>query len=80
MFSGKEVGPLALFYGCRHPEHDYIYNEELENYLQSGLLTELHLAFSRILNEKVYVQHKLWKAREKVWEMIQNGANIYVCG
>ena len=77
---GKEVGPVALFYGCRHPEHDYIYKDELKEYTKSGLITELHLAFSRFLDEKVYVQHKLWEARENVWEMIQNGANIYVCG
>lgn len=50
---GKEIGPMALYFGCRHPEHDYIYEEELKKYVQDGVLSELHIAFSRISANKV---------------------------
>ncbi|VDN19368.1 unnamed protein product, partial [Gongylonema pulchrum] len=39
---GKTIGPMALYFGCRHPEHDYIYEDELKSFLQDGVLSELH--------------------------------------
>ncbi|KHN78699.1 NADPH--cytochrome P450 reductase [Toxocara canis] len=77
---GKEIGPTVLYFGCRHPEHDYIYEQELDEYVKDGVLSELHVAFSRVSNKKVYVQDKLWENRESVWNAIENGAHIYVCG
>ncbi|KAH7695092.1 FAD binding domain containing protein [Aphelenchoides avenae] len=77
---GKEMADMLLFFGCRHPEHDYIYKDELEQYTHEGPLTLNHVAFSRTQNEKVYVQHKVWDERERLWSLIQAGANIYVCG
>ena len=77
---GKEIGPIVLFYGCRHPEHDYIYQEEILKYKDEGVITDLGLAFSRFQDTKVYVQHLIWEKRERLWELIQNNANIYVCG
>lgn len=47
---------MILFYGCRHPEKDYIYQDELENYVTDGVLSQLHTAFSRQHEKKVYVQ------------------------
>lgn len=44
---------MALYYGCRHPEHDYIYKDELKIFIQDGVLSELHTAFSRITAKKV---------------------------
>uniref|UniRef100_A0A914Y621 NADPH--hemoprotein reductase n=1 Tax=Panagrolaimus superbus TaxID=310955 RepID=A0A914Y621_9BILA len=77
---GKEIGPIVLFYGCRHPEHDYIYQEEILKYKDEGVITDLGLAFSRYQDTKVYVQHLIWDKRERLWDLIQNNANIYVCG
>lgn len=77
---GKEIGPMALYFGCRHPEHDYIYEEELKKFVQDGVLSELHIAFSRISANKIYVQDKIWANREAVWKAVKDGAHIYVCG
>uniref|UniRef100_A0A1I7ZKU9 NADPH--hemoprotein reductase n=1 Tax=Steinernema glaseri TaxID=37863 RepID=A0A1I7ZKU9_9BILA len=80
---GKEIGQIDLYFGCRNPEHDYIYKEELEAYKDNGVLSEMHVAFSRVNangGKKVYVQHLLWENREHVWQMIENGSHIYVCG
>lgn len=44
---------MTLYYGCRHPEHDYIYEDELKKFIQDGVLSELHTAFSRVTAKKV---------------------------
>ncbi|CAG9535885.1 unnamed protein product [Cercopithifilaria johnstoni] len=77
---GQDIGPMILYYGCRHPEHDYIYEEELKKFIQDGVLSELHTAFSRVTEKKIYVQDQIWKNREAVWRAVEDGANICVCG
>ena len=43
---GATLGPAMLFFGCRHPEQDYLYADELKAFAAEGI-TELHAAFSR---------------------------------
>lgn len=78
---GKPVGETILYFGCRKESEDFLYNEELKQYLEDGTLTKLYLAFSRDQSEKVYVTHLLQKNKEEIWKVIgeQNG-HIYVCG
>jgi len=71
---------MVLFYGCRHPDKDFIYKDELDEYSREGVLTHLHTAFSRLQTNKVYVQDRIWEQRQEIWELIQKGANIYICG
>lgn len=42
-----------MFFGCRHKNEDYIYQEELEKAEKNGVLTQLHVAFSRDQDHKV---------------------------
>lgn len=77
---GKEVGDLVLFFGCRQPDVDFIYQNELEQFEAEGVISQLNVAFSRLTTEKCYVQHKVWENRDKVWELVNAGAHIYVCG
>ncbi|XP_011883330.1 PREDICTED: NADPH--cytochrome P450 reductase isoform X1 [Vollenhovia emeryi] len=77
---GKETGDTILYFGCRKSQEDYLYREELEEYVKNGTLT-LHVAFSREQSHKVYVTHLLEQNKEELWRVIgeQNG-HIYVCG
>ncbi|KAF6720870.1 NADPH--cytochrome P450 reductase [Oryzias melastigma] len=78
---GKEVGETVLYFGCRHKNEDFIYQEELEEAEKSGVLTQLNVAFSRDQDHKVYVQHLLKKNKEHVWKLIHtDNAHLYVCG
>uniref|UniRef100_A0A1I7TWM0 NADPH--hemoprotein reductase n=1 Tax=Caenorhabditis tropicalis TaxID=1561998 RepID=A0A1I7TWM0_9PELO len=78
--AGKEVGAMHLYYGCRHPDHDYIYKEELAQFQEDGILTHLNCAFSRAQEKKVYVQDRLWETRDRIWTAINAGAHVYICG
>jgi cytochrome P450/NADPH-cytochrome P450 reductase len=76
---GANLGAAMLFFGCRHPEQDFLYADELKAFAMDGI-TELHTAFSRANGQKTYVQHLVAAQKEKVWRLIEQGAIIYVCG
>ena len=69
-----------LYFGCRKKSEDYIYQDELEDYLSEGTLTKLHLAFSRDQPHKVYVQHLMKDNKEEIWKLLESGGHVYVCG
>jgi cytochrome P450/NADPH-cytochrome P450 reductase len=76
---GATLGPAMLFFGCRHPDQDFLYADELKAFEASGI-TELHTAFSRAEGPKTYVQHLVAAQKDRVWSLIEQGAIIYVCG
>jgi cytochrome P450/NADPH-cytochrome P450 reductase len=76
---GKSLGPSMLFFGCRHPEQDFLYADELKGFADQGV-TDLHVAFSRADTPKSYVQDLISAQKDKVWKLIEAGAIIYVCG
>ncbi|MDD9908924.1 MAG: cytochrome P450 [Ahrensia sp.] len=76
---GEELGPAMLFFGCRHPEQDFIYEDELKAFEADGV-ADLHVAFSRKEKKRVYVQDVLRDQRDAVWALIKKGAKIFVCG
>ncbi|MES2620155.1 MAG: flavodoxin domain-containing protein [Bacteroidota bacterium] len=69
-----------LFFGDQHFKTDFLYQTEWQNYLETGVLTRLEVAFSRDTDQKVYVQHKLKKQSKEIFEWLQSGAYFYVCG
>lgn len=74
------TGPNWLFFGEQHAATDFYYRDEIEAMHADGLLTELDLAFSRDQREKVYVQHLMRKRGAQLWQWLQDGAQLYVCG
>ena len=69
-----------LFFGDRNFVSDFLYQAELQDFLKTGSLTHLDLAFSRDTAEKVYVQHKLEQKAREVFYWLEGGASVYVCG
>jgi len=76
---GATLGPAMLFFGCRHPDQDFIYADELKAFAADGI-TELYTAFSRASGPKAYVQHLVAAEKDKLWQLIEKGAVIFVCG
>jgi sulfite reductase (NADPH) flavoprotein alpha-component len=69
-----------LVFGHRNYLHDFLYQLEWQDWLKSGVLTRLDVAFSRDQPEKRYVQHALWDARRELYAWLKDGAALYVCG
>ncbi|XP_011214555.1 NADPH--cytochrome P450 reductase isoform X2 [Bactrocera dorsalis] len=77
---GKNVGDTILYFGCRKRSEDYIYEEELEEFIKKGTLT-MKAAFSRDQNEKVYVSHLIEKDADLIWNVIgESKGHFYICG
>lgn len=73
-------GKSWLFFGNPHFETDFLYQTEWQQALKKGALSRLDVAFSRDQAEKVYVQHRLLQQGREVYDWLENGAHVYVCG
>ncbi len=73
-------GKNWLFFGDRTFTEDFLYQVEWQKYLKDGLLTKIDLAFSRDQSKKVYVQDKLLEQGEQIWQWLEQGAYVYICG
>lgn len=71
--------PMFLYWGGRNPQTDFLYQPDLERYLTDQRLTELNTAFSQE-EEKAYVQDTLLKDQMTVRQLLEQGAQILVCG
>lgn len=73
-------GKNWLFFGNRNFETEFLYQTEWQDYLQSGALTKLDVAFSRDSEKKEYVQHRLLDNAKEVYQWLEDGAHFYICG
>ncbi len=69
-----------LFFGDQHFVTDFLYQTELQNWFETGVLTRINTAFSRDQEEKVYVQHKMLAQAAELYSWLETGAYLYVCG
>ncbi|KAG7225125.1 hypothetical protein INR49_014581 [Caranx melampygus] len=87
-------GETWLFFGCRHRDRDYLFREELEGFVTSGILNHLKVCFSRDDQEQEeekedtpsaarprYVQHNLLLNSQYITEiLLRQSGYLYVCG
>ncbi|HEY9265890.1 MAG TPA: sulfite reductase flavoprotein subunit alpha [Mycobacterium sp.] len=74
------TGRAWLFFGGRRRKTDFLYGDELDGFVRSGVLTRLNAAFSRDRGPKEYVQHHMRAHATELFTWLQEGAHFYVCG
>lgn len=74
------AGRNWLFFGDRHFTTDFLYQTEIQDWVKTGVLTRINTAFSRDQARKVYVQHKMENQSADLFNWLESGAHIYVCG
>jgi cytochrome P450 / NADPH-cytochrome P450 reductase len=78
--AGTRTGDILLFFGCRHPDHDWLCREEVEAWVADGLVQPF-LAFSAVPSHPWrFVQDAVLAEQERVWAALTVGAQIFVCG
>ncbi|KAK9700166.1 hypothetical protein RND81_08G221200 [Saponaria officinalis] len=80
------TAPILFFFGCRNKEDDFLYRDFWQLHSQErGVLSEdkgggFYAAFSRDQPKKVYVQHKMTECSKKIWNLLCEGASVYIAG
>ncbi len=74
------TGKNWLFFGEQHFASDFLYQTEIQNWFETGVLTKINVAFSRDQPEKIYVQHRMMEQGAELYNWIKSGAFIYLCG
>ncbi len=73
-------GKNWLFFGDQRSAFDFLYEPELTELADRGVLTRLDLAFSRDGDRKLYVQHRIVEQGAAIYDWLQEGASVFVCG
>jgi cytochrome P450 / NADPH-cytochrome P450 reductase len=74
------TAPCHVFFGARHPDHDWLCRAEMERWAADGIV-ELHMAYSQVEGHPHrYVQDAVWSARDAVWDVVAQGGQIFLCG
>lgn len=82
----QELGSALLFFGCRRADHDFLYKDDFEMFVDEGVLTELHTAFSRdpshpAGSEKMYVQVRMKEQAASIARtLLYDKGYLFVCG
>jgi sulfite reductase (NADPH) flavoprotein alpha-component len=78
--AGGAAGKHWFFFGEQHFRTDFLYQAEMQQYLQTGVLQKLSLAFSRDQSKKIYVQHRMQEEAAEFFRWMESGAHIYISG
>jgi cytochrome P450/NADPH-cytochrome P450 reductase len=76
-----ELGPAILYFGCRHPDKDFIYSTQLRQWEAEGVVS-VRACFSRAGTDVPrYVPDRMWEDRAELAELFgEKGAKVFVCG
>ena len=77
----EATGKAWLVFGNQAFIDDFLYQSEWQRWHKLGLLHKTSFAWSRQHpDRKEYVQHKLLENGTELWQWLQQGAHVYVCG
>ncbi len=76
----EKPGKSWLFFGNRHFETEFLYQTEWHDFLKTGALTKMDVAFSRDGDKKVYVQDRLLENSAEIFQWLEEGSHFYICG
>lgn len=76
----RTTGTLLCYFGCDHPDVDYLHREELEAAETAGVVS-MRPAFMHLPEDGArFVQDRIAREDEEVWAALEAGARVHVCG
>ncbi|MBN4004697.1 nitric oxide synthase oxygenase [Nostoc sp. LPT] len=77
---GQALSDACLYFGCRN-QNDFLYQQQLQTWLNQGVLSGLEVAFSRQGEQKMYVQTLMQQKPQDIWKLLSHPqCHYYVCG
>ncbi|MBP2478830.1 cytochrome P450/NADPH-cytochrome P450 reductase [Crossiella equi] len=74
------TAPALCYFGCDHPDVDYLHRAELERAEAAGAIS-MRPVYSQAPEHGLrFVQHRVAAEAEEVWALLAAGASVYVCG
>ncbi|WP_269854659.1 bifunctional cytochrome P450/NADPH--P450 reductase [Streptomyces sp. RPT161] len=77
---GASLAPALCYFGCDHPDVDYLHREELEGAQAEGAVSMRPAFFKSPENGLPFVQDRIAAESDEVWRLLTSGARVYVCG
>ncbi|MGW0652410.1 cytochrome P450 [Streptomyces umbrinus] len=78
--TNAQLAPALCYFGCDAPDADFLHAEELRAAEAAGAVS-LRPAFSAAPVDGVaFVQHRIAAEADEVWDLLNSGARVYVCG
>ncbi|RKN77809.1 cytochrome P450 [Streptomyces klenkii] len=78
--AGTELAPALCYFGCDHPDVDYLHSPELTEADRAGAVSMRPVFSKAPENGLQFVQHRIAAEGKEVWRALEAGARIYVCG
>ena len=78
------LGSAAMYFGCRQHNSDYIYRDEMTDFLDRKVIDSLNVALSRPTEagaKRQYVQDVLREHKDLIkTTMVEKGGHFFICG
>jgi cytochrome P450/NADPH-cytochrome P450 reductase len=78
--TGERPGPALLYFGCDHPQVDWLYRDELAAWQDQGVVSVRPTFWKAPEGGLTFVQDRLWAERDEVRALLDAGARVLVCG
>ncbi|MFF1377413.1 cytochrome P450 [Streptomyces sp. NPDC058308] len=77
---GGRLAPALCYFGCDHPDVDYLHRAELTDAERAGAVSMRPTYSGAPESGLRFVQHRIEAEAEEVWGLLEAGARVYVCG
>ncbi|MFJ7906553.1 bifunctional cytochrome P450/NADPH--P450 reductase [Kitasatospora sp. NPDC096204] len=77
---GAALDPALLYFGCDDEAADYLHRGELEAAERAGAVSLRPVFSERPRDGRRFVQDRIAAEAAEVWELLEAGAEVYVCG
>ena len=74
------TGKNWLFFGEDHFTTDFLYQTEIQNWFNTGVLNKVNVAFTKDHPVAYNVHHKMKEQASEIYKWLQEGAYFYLCG
>ncbi|MCC9307385.1 cytochrome P450 [Kitasatospora sp. RB6PN24] len=77
---GAQLAPALCYFGCDRPDADYLHADELRTAELAGAVSMRPVFSEAPVDGLRFVQQRIAAEGEEVWQLLQAGAEVYVCG